>query len=57
MTQRKYPAREDISGLTASESAEDARFVELAARSIVEMATSYGQLPVQKIPGRIRAAR
>ncbi len=50
MTQRKYPARDDIPGLTASESAADTRFAELAARSMVEVATSYGQLSVRKIP-------
>jgi hypothetical protein len=34
MTQRKWPAREDTPDPTASESAERARFAELAGRSI-----------------------
>ena len=59
MTQRKYPAGDDVSGFTAAESAEGAWFAELAARSMVGMAAFilYVRLPVRKIPDRIRAGR
>jgi hypothetical protein len=41
MTQRKYPAREDIPGFTASESAEDVLFAELAAGSTESLLPFY----------------
>ncbi len=44
---------------TASESAADARFAELAARSMIGIVAFifYVRLPIRKIPDRIRAAR